>query len=93
MDTESSAIPTEISSSTSLPNFQSTATHVIRNDAAVTTTSTSERDVYAKEMVIRGKDTLSVKVHVNVTRERMITNNLIANRGRIKAETASGQEG
>lgn len=92
MGTENSTTWTEVSSSASLPTFEVRHEAVWNTPKTLTTTSTSEGDVYSKEVVIRGTSTRSVKIKVNIAREQALHKNLIANRGPMKVETTASNE-
>jgi hypothetical protein len=62
------------------------ATHPIQ----IGTRGTSERDFYSKELVVRGTDTVTIKV--NIDREVRMYRNIIANRGLQKVNTSTNDD-
>lgn len=93
MGTENAITPLNLDSATSLPTGQLSDVHLLGAISPSVTTSTSEQNAYAKEIVIRGTDQLSLTIQIDVARESVMQKHLVANRGPLKVNTSPWLEG
>lgn len=82
----------EMDSASALPSPKKTEAVVKESVIRPVTTSTSDVQVYERQIAVRGTETQKITVAINAERERRVYENLLANRGPIEVETTSGYE-
>lgn len=92
MDTETSTTA-EITSVASLPSYEGRSVAQSKTKPILSTSSTTNQVGYIKEIVVRGTDTCTITISLNVTSEALIQKNLAANRGPVVSETTASHEG
>lgn len=83
----------EINSANPVPDFHEVSLRKTAVSPIIVTVGSSESLVPSAEILVRGDLTQKVTVPINLHRERMIQENLFANRGATLAETTNTQEG
>ncbi len=83
----------ETASASSLPEFREVALKKTAVSPLVITVGSSENIWISCEIVVRGDLSQTITVPVNLHREKVIQENLVANRGVVLADTSNTHEG